>query len=147
MDYKDRFEKKFVPITKSGCWIWTGRIAREYGRFLFKGKNNLAHRVSYMLYVGAIPKGLKVLHRCDVPSCVNPNHLFLGTQLDNVRDMFSKGRQPKCKANTNSAKLTLVEVNEIRKSNRSVKELSLSYGVTRETIYNIVNYKTWRIQR
>lgn len=76
------------------CWTWTGgRINGGYGCFSVDGETNVAaHRFSYQLHNGEIPAGLVVCHRCDNPPCVRPDHLFLGTQLDNVRDMFSKGR-------------------------------------------------------
>lgn len=81
-----------VAVGGTDCWLWTGCIdAFGYGRMNALGEDR-AHRVAYRLFVTDIPKGLHVLHKCDVRKCVNPTHLFLGTQADNNRDMFSKGR-------------------------------------------------------
>lgn len=91
----DRFEAKYIPEPNSGCWIWTGapqRTRGRYGSFNYFGKPTPAHRVSWLLYRGEIPLGLYVLHRCDNGFCVNPDHLFLGTQQDNMDDMTKKGR-------------------------------------------------------
>ena len=77
----------------AGCWIWTGaRNPAGYGGFNVRRQQRLAHRVAWTMERGAVPDGLCVLHRCDNPPCVNPDHLFLGTQLDNVADMIDKGR-------------------------------------------------------
>jgi HNH endonuclease len=88
----DRFHEKYEPITESGCWIWLGAETKGYGTIKHNGATVSAHRVSYLLHRGPIPNGLWVLHRCDTPLCVNPEHLFLGTPLDNERDKISKGR-------------------------------------------------------
>ncbi len=91
-DILERFEDKFILEPNTDCWLWiAGTSPRGYGRFKVDGKLEQAHRVSYELYVGPIPDGLWVLHRCDIYSCVNPEHLFLGTQQDNVDDMIAKG--------------------------------------------------------
>lgn len=82
-----------VVTTESGCWEWTGWRAHGYGYFFHEGKDQRAHRVSYELFVGSIPDGLVVMHSCDNRPCVNPDHLSVGTQADNVRDMVAKGRQ------------------------------------------------------
>lgn len=77
----------------SGCWLWRGAsVPRGYGVIYFNGRQTYTHRVSYELHVGPIPDGLFVLHRCDVPACVNPDHLFIGSAADNVADMMAKGR-------------------------------------------------------
>ena len=82
--------------TGTGCWEWTGARAR-FGHGLVHvgpgGKLAQTHRVAWELMVGPVPEGMGVLHRCDNPPCVRPDHLFLGTQQDNVRDMWAKGRQ------------------------------------------------------
>lgn len=76
-----------------GCWLWTAaKRHKGYGAFNVRGENFKAHRLAWELTYGPIPKGMHVCHRCDTPSCVNPTHLFLGTNQDNVADMFQKGR-------------------------------------------------------
>lgn len=76
------------------CWIWTAAVSRRYGTFgVGGGRMVRAHRFAYEAIVGSIPEGLCVLHRCDVPRCVNPLHLFIGTHADNARDRDAKGRQ------------------------------------------------------
>lgn len=88
-----RFMQYVYMEPMSGCWLWTGSIAQHgYGVFGIKGHSQRAHRVSWAMHRGKIPDGLYVCHRCDVPSCVNPAHLFLGTQRDNIHDCIKKGR-------------------------------------------------------
>ena len=89
---KRRFESKYIPEPNSGCWLWTGSLVGwGYGRFASKHRTN-AHRMSYMIYCEPIPDNMLVCHKCDVPSCVNPDHLFLGTTIDNINDKVRKGR-------------------------------------------------------
>jgi len=90
----EKFLSRIIPEPNTGCWLWEGgsRGGKGYGQFNPRGKNFAAHRFSYQLHVGEIPKGLSVLHKCDTPACVNPEHLFLGTQTDNMRDRAAKKR-------------------------------------------------------
>ena len=91
---KERF---FSRIQKTdNCWNWTGHIEYNgYGSMSIKHKNRSTHRISYEIHFGKIPDGLCVLHKCDNKKCVNPSHLFLGTQLDNVKDRDQKGHTAK----------------------------------------------------
>jgi hypothetical protein len=142
-----------------GCWEWTGWVDKDgYGRIKVSGRKIRAHRLSWELHFGPIPKtddpmGNFVLHRCDNPTCVNPSHLFLGSHMDNLRDMMSKGRSARgekgCKA-----KLTAAQVLEIR-SRYGTRErykhgpvsqydLAAEYGVTQAAINSVILRKTWR---
>lgn len=145
----DRFMGNVFPEPMSGCWIWDACIDRlGYGRFMVKKYGEvLAHRVSYILFKTQIPKGLYVLHKCDVRCCVNPDHLFLGTQADNVQDMVNKGRAKGYSAPGEKhyrAKLTTAIVQKIKKSTCSQKEMANKYGVTQSHISYLKSGKRWR---
>lgn len=95
------WEKVEKAEEDNGCWEWTGSRINGYGHLCISKENVYSHRVSYMLHSGKDPDGMLVLHHCDNPSCVNPDHLFLGTYRDNTQDMIRKGRsglltQPPC---------------------------------------------------
>lgn len=92
MTYTERFNEK-VEKTDS-CWLWTGALnGKGYGCMSYNGKATSAHRLSYILHKGEIPDGLIICHTCDIPKCVNPDHLWAGTPSENMKDMFAKDRQ------------------------------------------------------
>jgi hypothetical protein len=89
----ERLERSGWTVTDSGCWEWSGsRDKRNYGTVSVVNRNVFAHRHSYEVFIGPIPDGHVICHRCDNPPCINPEHLFSGPQADNVRDMVEKGR-------------------------------------------------------
>jgi hypothetical protein len=133
------------------CWLWTGATVEGYGSIGIRGAYPRGtHRVSWELAHGAIPPGVCVLHHCDARTCVNPDHLFLGTPADNIRDMDAKGRRRSPRGSGHwASKFTEEQVREIRRTyvprrNGGTYELARRYGVTREAIRDIVKGKIWR---
>lgn len=135
-----------VEKTES-CWLWRGPVHYSgYGVFLFDHRRYQAHRFSWQLAHGEIPDGLHVLHHCDVRACCRPDHLWLGTDLDNMRDRDEKGRGASHRGEKNGrAKLTDDQAREIRAA-RGVKgtDLARKYGVSPTRIARIRNGKEWR---
>lgn len=149
---KDRFESKYIPEPNSGCWLWTASTMRGgYGSLYGDGKTTKAHRVSYELYNGIIPDGLLVCHKCDVPSCVNPDHLFLGTPAENSADMVRKnrGNSPSFQGEKHPlAKLTEKQVDEIRiqlAKGVGGRVLKNKYNVSDTIVSRIKNGITYKI--
>lgn len=144
---QEMIERHSIPEPNSGCWLWLGDINTwGYGRLSKNRAERLAHRVSYLTYVGTIPSSLKVLHSCDVPCCVNPQHLFLGTDADNMQDMAAKGRgSGRCGESNPQAKLTAAAAEAIRASAGalSISALSRRYGVSRRAIGFVLGGRTW----
>lgn len=138
---------RLVSIDGDGCFLFSSVGWHGYGR-ICHGKSGsgsgilYAHRVSWELFHGPIPAGLSVLHRCDTPACVRPDHLFLGTQAENVADARSKGRDRHLSGFDHPmAKLTAEDIAGVREARKNksatVKELSARYGVHQCTIYGI----------
>ena len=150
----------FVQKQENGCWFWTGSTDSDgYGYFSLSPTQKAvsAHRSAWILFKGVIPEGQCVLHSCDTPPCVNPNHLFLGTHKENIADKVAKGRI------TRTAKLTEAQVLEIRalyqprKGGRpkghkvdagqcegSIQWLADRYGVAKPTIKHIIRKQSWK---
>ena len=140
---EDRFWNKVNKGKPDQCWEWTAwKNNKGYGQIGEGGKLKLAHRISWRLVYGAIPAGMKVLHRCDNPACVNPNHLFLGSQQDNISDMMAKSRGARGKKRWN-CKLTEKDVHSIRKSTLKQYKLAEIYNVCPSHISDIRNGKRW----
>lgn len=134
---------------QTGCIEWTGHtVGGGYGQVRHNGKDAYAHRVAFERAFGAIPKGMFVLHKCDNRPCCNPDHLFLGTHADNMRDKVKKGRSASMPGETNpSAKLTADEVRLIRRlcaAGASKKEVGSMFGVTGAAVALIVFRKNWQ---
>lgn len=145
-----RFWKFVDKKSDNECWNWLGGI-KDTGRgnFYLDGKTIQAHRMSWLIHFGEIPDGLDVLHTCDNGKCVNPNHLFLGTQLDNIRDMESKGRAVHLRGdNDPKSKLTESQVKEIfflyKPKEFSQFKLAKMFKVSRSTIEAVLHKKTWK---
>jgi len=95
LSLRERFEKQFVKDKSSGCWLWIGTTKKNgYGILQDKGMVRHAHRVSFEMFNGSIPTGSVICHSCDNRKCVNPSHLWCGSQADNLRDARLKGRMP-----------------------------------------------------
>lgn len=171
--YWQRFktpEQRFLECFKKGkrnrCWNWKKTFVGKYGQHFSRGKVWLAHRFAYTFFKGPIPKGLLVCHKCDNPRCVNPNHLWIGTYLDNKHDCMKKkrhafgnrhpARSKKYGAafrlrlsgtNNSNASLTDSKVRQILKLHKEGKTqvfLAKRYGVWTNTIANVVHRRNWR---
>lgn len=145
-----RFESRVEYDTNGGCWLWAYGCDRDgYGQFyLVERPNTKAHRVSWMLFRGPVPPGKMVLHRCDIPACVNPDHLFLGSNRENVADMMSKGRHRPTRGEARPmAKLNDIKVREIRRRlarGEHPAQIAVSFDVAASQIYGIRSGKAWR---
>ncbi len=143
----DRFEDKFIPEPNSGCWLWVGCVMEKgYGQFRLNGTTRRAHRAAWLLFNGPIPDEQCVLHTCDIRSCVNPNHLFLGTRADNSADMVKKKRQSFGENQYNS-KLKEDQVLSIRRLisiGFRQEEIADAYGLTSKHVSLIATRRIWK---
>ena len=145
---KDK-ERFFSKIKKSNsCWLWQGgRWSQGYGRFKSRGIDLKAHRISYSIYKGEIQNGLLVCHYCDNPPCVNPDHLFLGTNKQNTQDMLRKGRHSFTGSMNPKAKLKDQDIIEIRRmilEGIFQKEIGRKFNVSQATISDIKLRSIWK---
>lgn len=153
---RERFIDKVDKLSSvNGCWLWTGNVTSSgYGKVGLGSTSSgdvLAHRLSWELVNNKpVPKGMYVLHHCDNPLCVNPNHLFVGSQADNIQDMLAKGRcrhpNPARGERNGNSKLTESQVIDIRvllASGKSALSIGKLYGVCHSTILDIRNRVIW----
>lgn len=150
MTLYERFEEKYMPEPMSGCWLWTAFCnPAGYGMIKGNGKKSpvyLAHRFSYEHHVGPIAGDLCVLHKCDTPACVNPDHLFLGTRQDNNADMLKKGRRATFEGLKNGrTKLKEADVLKIRRLLPTMEreDIAKMFNVHKSRIYKIQAGTSW----
>lgn len=144
---EDRFFSRVYKFseTKGGCWIWNGGLIKSYGAFWYDGKTIRATHYSWELCHGRkVPEGFSMCHTCDTPMCVNPDHLFLGTNKENTQDKVEKNRQAKGEKHGLS-KLTQEQVNEIRllPTSTTHTDIAKQYGVSRTCISGIRRGLAW----
>ena len=147
---EERLEEKYT-VNPSGCWEWSANKTHNgYGQIHFNGAQRRAHRVMYELKNGSIPDGLVVCHKCDNPGCVNPEHLFLGTQKENMLDAYKKGRFPVAFNQSGEANhraiLSREDVLVIRSQKGLVSRSALAkeYGVSKSNIQAIHEGRSWK---
>ncbi len=147
------FEQQLANVytePNTGCWLWPGvQHGKWYGRHTEKGVRKYAHRLSYEYHKGPIPEGLSVLHKCDVPLCINPDHLWAGTHLENVADMVAKNRHAKERSGprgegTANAKLNEAQVMEILGEQGRHGDIGKRYGVSQHAVSCIKRGATWK---
>jgi hypothetical protein len=141
------FWPKVVIGEPNACWIWTGCIGtRGYGKASIDKKTKLAHRVSYELTHGQIPKNKQINHTCDVRACVNPAHLYPGSSKQNTKDMIDRDRGNlfQSGAQHHAAKLTSDDVISIRASKETPKELAVKFGIIEDSITRILRRERWK---
>lgn len=144
---QDRLARQSKKVDETGCIEWTGYIRSDgYGSLRIDGKQVQAHRAAYEFAFGKIEDGLLVCHRCDNRKCINPEHLFLGTHQDNMKDMTEKNRQSR-EASRWSSKLNAGQVAEIRTRHshgETIRALATYFGIGKTAIFNIVDRHTWK---
>lgn len=147
---KERFWKHVNIKSDNECWEWKGNINRSgYGQFTIRHKNYRSHRIAYDLTYDTIPDGKQVLHHCDNRKCCNPNHLFLGTNQDNMMDAKIKGkflgRDGKNNSNSKFMDFEIMEIRNLYMSGLySYRNLSNIYKTSHSNICNIINKKSWK---
>ncbi len=145
---RERFNEKWMPEPFSGCWLWTASWdTLGYGSIVESVTNHIqrAHRVSWELHRGPIPTGLCVLHKCDTPACVNPDHLFLGTHQENMTDRNKKGRARGPRGEDHGmSKLTTDIVIEIIHSTERGEDLARRLGLGKTTVNRIRRGGSWK---
>jgi len=145
LDVDKAFNERYT-IAPNGCWEWTSYKSKKgYGTIFTVDGTILAHRYSWEKVNGPIPKGLFACHRCDNPSCCNPDHIFIGTQMENIQDCVAKGRRNTRKGTAvNTNKLTEEQVLRVFYDTRLAKEVAKDFGISHYTVAGIRLKKSWK---
>lgn len=150
-------------VTESGCWLWMGGLDKDgYGQTHYQGRNVRAHRAAYLLFKGPVTSGLVVMHRCDIPACINPDHLGLGTNAENTEDRTKKGRHraasgdshymrrnPLLRSGSNAPaarlnEMAVLEILRLHSSGITQENLAKKFGITRSGVSAITTRRTWK---
>lgn len=137
-----------IAAARNNCWFWigpfqrNGKVGADHGLFSYANERHYAHRLSWRINRGEIPDGMSVLHHCDVPRCVNPDHLYIGSQRDNVMDRISRGRSAPMPY---MGKLTEEQVREVRSrlGHRNESKIARDMGISRSTVNNIARGRVY----
>ena len=137
-----------IPEPNSGCWLWMRSTQNQgYGRVYDGSKVVLAHRAAYAAAYGPIADGVKILHRCDTPLCINPDHVFPGSQFENMRDCRDKGRMrvppPRLGESHHAGRLTEASVRKIRADARPYSEIASAYGISKSMVFAVKSRSNW----
>ena len=142
--------QRYEPDLNSGCWIWSGAMdGKGYGVVFYEKKPHRAHRVLYSVLRGRIPSGLVLRHKCDVKSCVNPDHLIPGTQSENMQDAYDRGQKTplgfrgESNGNVKMSEETAVGIRSKLQAGWRTKDIIRQYGVTRHQVNHIKTGKNW----
>jgi len=144
------FWRKVDKNTNNGCWLWVGATTKGYGRTRVDKRHGYAHRFSWEYHYGPIEDGLQICHKCDVPLCVRPDHLFLGSAADNVLDKIQKGRARhgvSIGEQNGFAKLKnsdIARIANLRGQGKTIYEIAGAVGISKSHVWNIVSGKNWR---
>lgn len=143
-DLRTKIRKVSAVDPATGCWNFTGAARNKgYGQISIRGKVTLAHRAAYELFLGPIPSGLQICHRCDNPLCINPSHLFAGSAEENMQDAAKKGRTARG-GNHPCAKLTEADARAIRGMEGHPREIARRFNVSPSAVIGIRLRRTWK---